>query len=73
VLLPIFLRKHISVLAKPCVDKAWNKSGNLAGMRKAAVQWLDALDRSWHERWKAQNGQEWHDTMEGIRKAVEKW
>ena len=47
-------------------------------MRKMAMQWLDALDR-WYEEEHTKtdrdvlNEKGWHDTMESIKKAVERW
>jgi hypothetical protein len=78
--MPLFLRDHVSVLAEPCVNRALKKRGNVLSMRTMAIQWLDALDRSYEELgvnertdWDHLDEKEWHDTMEGIRKAVERW
>jgi hypothetical protein len=65
-------------LAKPCVNKAWKKSGDLMSMRKMAMQWLDALDR-WYKEEHTKTNRDvlnekgWHDTMESIKKAMERW
>jgi hypothetical protein len=68
----------VAVLKKPCVEKAWRKTGNVGSMRRAALEWLDALDRWYEEEHETTdndilNQKEWHETMEVIKRAVERW
>jgi hypothetical protein len=78
ILILMFLYDQVAVLKKPCVEKAWRKTGNVGSMQRAAMEWLDALDRWYEEEHDTTDGdllneKDWHETMKEIKSAVERW
>jgi hypothetical protein len=77
-LVTTFLYNQVAVLKMPCLERAWRKSGNVGSMQRAAMEWLAALDRWYEEEHETTNDdmlseKDWHDTMEEIKRAVERW
>jgi hypothetical protein len=70
-----FLKHHAGVLTMGCVEKAWKRNTSGAAVMRAEVtRLLGALNQWYRERWvKDEDGGEWEEVMEALKKGIEKW